>query len=126
MNETDATTEREPLTFPHDFVLDTRDLHDLLDSLRSEDDAGTLDADEAELLGELCNLEASVVDWQHGEALVRDDYFEDYARELAEDVGAVDRDAAWPMTCIDWPAAARALLQDYYEFEIDGRTYYAR
>ena len=45
--------------------------------------------------------------------LIRYDYFEDYARELAEDIGAIDRDAQWPNNHIDWEAAARELEQDY-------------
>ena len=33
----------------------------------------------------------------------------DYARDLAEDVGAVPQDGAWPLYCIDWERAWREL-----------------
>lgn len=65
-------------------------------------------------------------DWTYGEALIRDSYFEDYARELAEDVGAVPRDLAWPACHIDWEAAANALKQDYTSISFDGVDYWIR
>lgn len=33
----------------------------------------------------------------------------DYAQELAEDIGALPLDTAWPVTCIDWDHAWREL-----------------
>ena len=64
-------------------------------------------------------------DW-YPTTLIRETYFEDYARELAEDIGAIDKDAAWPARHIDWEAAAQELLQDYQETDIEGTTYYYR
>jgi len=64
--------------------------------------------------------------WEHGETLVRDSYFEEYARELAEEIGAINPDAAWPATCIDWEQAARELLIDYGSVDFDGVTYWIR
>jgi len=64
-------------------------------------------------------------DWLYGEPLISEDYFEDYARELAEETGDVDRDLPWPLNCIDWEKAADELRQDYTEIEVDGRIYYA-
>jgi len=65
-------------------------------------------------------------DWRHGETLIAEHYFEDYARELADDIGAIDKDAGWPMTCIDWEQAADALKQDYTSVDFDGETYWIR
>lgn len=65
-------------------------------------------------------------DWKYGATLIRDSYFEDYARELADDIGAVDKDAKWPNTCIDWDKAASELQQDYTSVEFDGVTYWVR
>lgn len=65
-------------------------------------------------------------DWNHGETLIRDSYFETYAQELAEDIGATDRDAKWPQTCIDWEQAARELQMDYSSVDFDGVTYWIR
>lgn len=58
--------------------------------------------------------------------LIRDSYFEDYAQELAEDIGAVDREANWPNNFIDWEAAAEALQQDYTSIDFDGEDYWYR
>lgn len=40
---------------------------------------------------------------------------EDFAQEIAEGIGAIDKNAAWPYTCIDWEYAARELMYDYSE-----------
>lgn len=66
-------------------------------------------------------------DWHHGATLIRDSYFEDYARELADDLhGRAVRDASWPFDCIDWEKAADALKADYTSAEFDGVTYWVR
>jgi antirestriction protein len=39
----------------------------------------------------------------------------DMAQELAESIGAIDENASWPMSCIDWEHAARELMYDYNE-----------
>lgn len=57
---------------------------------------------------------------------IRDSHFKDYAEELAEDVGAISKDAQWPLSFIDWDAAANALKQDYSTVDIDGTTYWYR
>jgi len=40
---------------------------------------------------------------------------EDFARELAEEIGAINREVNWPYTCIDWEWAAREIMYDYCE-----------
>jgi tetrahydromethanopterin S-methyltransferase subunit B len=65
-------------------------------------------------------------DWKYGETLIRDSYFEEYAQELAEDIGAIKTDASWPNNHIDWEAAADALKQDYMSVEFDGVEYWIR
>ena len=65
-------------------------------------------------------------DWLYGETLIRDSYFETYAQELAEDIGAIKSDATWPNTCIDWKQATRELQQDYTSVDFDGVTYWVR
>jgi len=40
---------------------------------------------------------------------------EDFAQEMADQLGAIDKNAQWPMTCIDWERAARELMYDYSE-----------
>ena len=63
---------------------------------------------------------------QAGALFIDEDYFEDYARELAEDVGAINSDFEWPCTHIDWSAAADELRSDYTEVEYDGNNYIVR
>lgn len=36
-------------------------------------------------------------------------YFKEYAMDLAEDIGAINHEASWPNTCIDWNQAVREL-----------------
>lgn len=133
-------------------LIDVRDIIDRVEELRtawaeatgddpddydlSGDDwrAGLDDDESVEMvsLTELLNeLRGSGGDHQwHGDwfpvTLIRDTYFEDYARELAEDIGAVPSDASWPAYCIDWEWAARELRMDYTSAEFDGVTYWYR
>lgn len=68
--------------------------------------------------------EGSFSDWYFGVALVRDSYFENYAQEFAEDIGAINRKTFWPHTCIDWKQAADELRHDYSCIDFDGVTYW--
>ena len=63
-------------------------------------------------------------DWTHGETLIRDSYFKEYAEQLAEDTGDIDKNAKWPHTCIDWERAAKELQMDYIAVDFDGVTYW--
>lgn len=40
---------------------------------------------------------------------------EDFAQDIAEQLGAIDKNASWPQTCIDWEQAAKELMYDYVE-----------
>ena len=64
-------------------------------------------------------------DW-YPVTLIRESHFQDYAQELAEEIGAVNANATWPNNCIDWEQAARELQYDYTGIEFDGVTYYTR
>ncbi len=79
--------------------------------------------DEKRELAELEELESEISEWRHGETLIPESDFEDYARQLAEDIGAIDPKATWPIYCIDWERAARELAMDYTEVEYQGTTY---
>jgi hypothetical protein len=57
---------------------------------------------------------------------IRDSYFEEYAEEMARDIGAISSEYQWPQSHIDWEAAAEALQIDYTSGEYDGVTYWAR
>lgn len=87
-----------------------------------------LDSDDAI---ELQNLEAlqdeaeGYCDWAHGETLIREDAFEDYAKELLEDIGALPKDIP-DYIVIDWEATADNLAVDYIEVNFDDTAYLVR
>ena len=120
-------------------VSDVEDARQEEDNDQPEDRAGRVkDAEDAlkewdeENAEELAALEAFIDEgsssWEDGETLVRESYFEDYARELADDVveNFRERSSQWPFSCIDWEQAARELQHDYTGADFDGVTYYYR
>ena len=62
--------------------------------------------------------------WQGGAELIRDDYFEDYARNLAESMYTDNMSSDWPFNCIDWAVAADLLKSDYTRVNFDGEDYW--
>lgn len=40
---------------------------------------------------------------------------EDFAEDMAEQLGELPKDLTWPLYCIDWTHAARELMMDYCE-----------
>jgi hypothetical protein len=95
----------------------------------TEDALATWDIENGDELKALQALQSDAegcADWRHGETLIRDSYFETYARDLAEDIGAVPDSGAWPGSYIDWEAAAEALQADYTSVDFDGVTYWIR
>jgi hypothetical protein len=87
----------------------------------SEDDATELASlEDLKSQAECCS------DWEYGETLIRESYFEEYARQFASDIGAINEDSNWPNCHIDWEAAADALKQDYTGVDFDGETYLIR
>lgn len=121
-----------------DDVIDSRDvikrISDLEDHFTEEHPEEKLDAQAKDCAEcqELIALRALAEegegspDWPHGETLIRESYFKDYAQELAEDIGAINKDANWPNDCIDWDKAADELRVDYMAVDYDGVTYYIR
>ncbi len=81
---------------------------------------------EIEPLRDLVSEASASPDWAHGETLIRDSYFQEYAQELAEDCGLVDNTSRWPGSCIDWEQAARELQMDYMCVDFDGVEYWIR
>lgn len=82
---------------------------------------------ELKALKALAEEASSTPDWAYGATLINDAYFEDYARELAEDIyGAELRAAKWPFDHIDWSVAAETLQADYFSVEYDGVTFWIR
>lgn len=109
-------------------ILDSRDIIKRIEELEAERDAnGDFYDEDAEELKNLKEFEdAGVADWHHGETFILESYFEDYARQLAEDYGLLENSTSWPGRCIDWKQAIEELQQDYTVIEAGGYTYYAR
>lgn len=61
-----------------------------------------------------------------GSTLIADSHFKRYAQELADEIGAINSDASWPMNCIDWDQAVRELQMDYSSITIDGHDWWVR
>lgn len=126
--------EREGLT---DDTLESAARRSEIDALltKAEADSAAMplgsyfNADDREELVALQRLEAQCKgygDWADGETLIRESYFVEYAQELANDIGSLPPDAAWPLTHIDWQAAADELKTDYMEVDFDGVPYLMR
>jgi len=80
-----------------------------------------------EELDELNILEGEIGrNWLHGETLIDEGDFVEYAQDLAEDISGMPRDQPWPFSHIDWEAAADDLRSDYSSVEYQGNTYLYR
>jgi len=117
-------------------IIDVRDIIKQFEELEELQESGdyleTPDCELSELRKLLTELEGTGGgdeqwrgDW-YPVTLIRDSYFKTYAQDLAEDIGAIDRDAKWPHNCIDWEHAARELQYDYTGVDVAGVTYYTR
>jgi hypothetical protein len=73
----------------------------------------------------LRSLSDEIPEWRHGEALINDGYFVEYAIDLADDLHG-RQSQSWPFDCIDWDRAADALKMDYSSCEYQGETYWFR
>ena len=108
-------------------VIDSRDVIARIEYLSDEDyTRSAMEETELATLRALASEGEGCGDWDYGEALIRDSYFTDYARELAENIGAIDRKATWPNQYIDWEAAAEHLKADYIDVDWDGVRYWIR
>lgn len=85
------------------------------------------DVKELTALNEFIDECSGYGDFDHGDTVIADGYFETYAQEFANDIGAIDESKAnWPTNHIDWKAAADELKQDYMSVDFDGETYWIR
>ena len=51
---------------------------------------------------------------------------EDFAQDYAEETGAINANAQWPYSYINWEAATRELMMDFDSVEHEGKTYIFR
>ena len=138
-----------------DDVIDSRDIIARIEELEGERDdtpctceAGALDEDdctctdedretqwailnpdEAAELATLTALaeeaEGYAPDWKHGETLIRDSYFTEYAMELLQDIGDLPKGIPHYIV-IDEEATARNIRMDYTAVEFGDVTYWVR
>lgn len=102
----------------YSFEVEEKEVPDLDDEQREELEA--LDALFAN------DLPAYDGDYNGGVTLIEKAGFEDYARQYAEDTGAIKDGVGWPYDHIDWEAAADAMAMDYAEIEFRGVDYLFR
>lgn len=57
-----------------------------------------------------CGVDATSIDEAYQGSFSSDEKF---AEDMADQLGSVDKNATWPMNCIDWEHAARELMMDY-------------
>lgn len=111
--------------------MDILDIRDLIESYESQLETNN-DRDEFQEIHELLeSLKGCGGDYQwRGDwyplTLINDDNMEEYAQELADDIGAINKDAVWPCNCIDWKEATRELKVDYNTVKYNGETYWYR
>ena len=108
-------------------VIDSREIIERIDELKALQKKQALDAWDESELETLQNLDSEdIAEWHDGATLIRDSYFTEYARELAQDIGVILRDGGWPVNCIDWDKAADELKTDYQLVDFDGIDYWVR
>lgn len=129
-----TTTETREITNSDD-VIDVRDViarFEELDNLKIDGDVDDEQVEEWSRLKSLLeDLEGNGGDeeWRgswYPITLVRDSYFEDFARDEAEQLGLIKSDMSWPYTCINWEEAAEQLQQDYTSVDFGGVDYWYR
>lgn len=106
--------------------IDSRDLIETRDELRARP-LSQFEEGDLRLMLAIDELESEgVAKWEDGAFFILETTFEDYARELAEDTGAIGSENQWPLYCIDWERAARELRMDYSSFSFLGHDYLVR
>jgi len=115
-----------------DDIIDSRYIIERIEELEIdkdnyEDENMEMPQDEQEELEMLRDVAAEgsqySSDWIHGESLIHDSYFTEYAIEMLKDCGDLPREIPWYVE-IDEEATAENIRQDYTEIDIDGSTYW--
>lgn len=109
-----------------DDIIDSRDVIARIEQLEEMETRDEEEQAELEVLKALAEEGAGSPDWDYGETLIRESYFQEYAQQLAEDIGAIDPKANWPLNCIDWEQAAKELRHDYMTVDFNGVEYLIR
>lgn len=62
--------------------------------------------------GIACDVSISNIDEAYAGSFSSD---EEFAQDMAEQLGLINLNASWPYTCIDWEDAAKEIMYDYSE-----------
>lgn len=129
-----SVSNRDDVIDSRDIVARIEELQESRDDFQPNEDNGPTtwqeenedDAEELRVLMALAEEASGSEDWGHGATLIRDSYFEQYAREFADDMGLLLDERRWPYTCIDWEMAARDLQADFMSVDFDGVEYWVQ
>jgi len=108
------------------------DMTDRVDELRGLTMMTKQEMDEFDFLVALlekCKDKGGDLHWEgdwYPSQLINLNYFEEYAKELAQDLGCISGNEEWPFNCIDWKKAAEILSQDHAQITYGKETYLAR
>ena len=120
--------------FSNKDLFDSREIDERIDelecmALESEDGDldPNLDEEEREEYDALITLrdDCGSSEWEYGVTFIAESYFEEYAQDLAEDLGLVDRENSMS-PYIDWAAWARDCQMDYSSVVLDDCMFYFR
>lgn len=131
-----------------DFIIEINDLQDqsistedlyTLDKLnesleKAEEDLNDFIAEYGNEIDELDDVREqceNYPDWNDGEVLINDNYFEDYIKDQINDCYDFPdelKSGEWPWNhmVMDWEGAAEDAKQDYNEIEIAGNNFHIR
>lgn len=127
MVDTQPIDNNEDIIDSRDVIARIAALDPLHDKCSTDDCPDEMEHAEFDALTALAEEASDAASWSGGAALIADSYFEEYAEELACDIGAIDGNASWPLNHIDWAAAAEELQRgDYLSVDFDGVTYWIR
>lgn len=102
--------------------LDSRDLEEELKELEEQEDKDEIDQRRLKSLKEL-KSECENYGWEYGICFIPTHMFQDYAREVAEDVGYISDENNPLLNCVDWEQWADMLEMDYSEVDFEGDSY---
>jgi len=108
---------------------DIVDLRNVLVRYEDEKDTDGQEQD-TEYIEQVDDLMEQFGNWEHAivnePVLIADSYFEQYAQQYAEGIGAVEDSARWPANRIDWEEAASDLQMDFAMVDFGGVEYWTR
>lgn len=84
--------------------------------------------DNLEEIEDFCDeLENNAPDFNYGSAVIHENFFTEYARDLVIEIDALPNDLpAYIENNIDWDGVAEAIKIDYAEVTYNGESYYVR